>query len=256
MKNGDQQYSVKQLAALAGVSIRTLHHYDEIGLLKPASRTEKGYRYYQNGELLRLQQILFYKTLGYSLEEIKPILDKEDFDLITALQSHKVVLQERVDNMNKLMVTIDKTISELKNQEGMITDKEMYDGFSPKEISSRKSETKERWPEESVHVEKKIREMSKTAWSDTKQEGDEINLWLSNLIHKPVNDIEVQKVIQLHFHHLNKFYAVSEERYRALATMYLEDERFKAHYEGVKPGLATFLHQGIQQFCDNGMKVV
>ncbi len=184
------------------------------------------------------------------------MLNTEDFDLITALQSHKKVLQRRVVDLNKLMITIDKTINELKNQEGMISDKEMYEGFLPEEVATIKAETKERWPKESLQVEKKIKEMSNTAWSDTKQEGDEINLWLANLMHKPVHDVEVQKVIKLHFDHLNKFYAVSEERYRALATMYLDDERFKAHYENVKPGLATFLNQGIQQFCDNGMEVV
>lgn len=256
MKNGNQQYSVKQLSELAGVSVRALHHYDEIDLLKPSYRSDKGYRFYQREELFRLQQIMFYKTLGYSLDKIKSILDTKDFDLITALQSHKRVLETRAVDLNKLLETIDKTINELKNKEGMITDKEMYEGFRPEEVASIKEETREKWPEESVEVESRIKEMSKSAWRETKQEAEEINLWLSNLMHKPVADVEVQKVIKLHFQHLHRFYEVSEERYRGLATMYVEDERFKAHYDKVKPGLAEFLNKGIHQFCDNGMEVV
>lgn len=256
MENGDQQYSVKQLSALAGVSIRALHHYDEIDLLKPALRSEKGYRYYGRTELLKLQQIMFYKTLGYDLQGIKRILDADDFDLITALQSHKKVLQNRAVALNKLMSTIDKTINELKNKEGMITDKEMYEGFRPEEVESIRAETKEKWPEESVIVENKIKEMSKAAWKDTLQEAEEINLWLANLTHKSPDSKEVQEVIKLHFDHLHKFYEVSEARYRGLADMYVSDERFKAHYDKVKPGLAEFLNKGIHQFCDNGMEVV
>lgn len=256
MENGNRQYSVKQLSALAGVSIRALHHYDEIDLLKPALRSEKGYRYYGKTELLKLQQIMFYKTLGYDLESIKRILNTDDFDLITALQSHKKVLESRVVDLNKLMSTIDKTINELKNKEGMITDKEIYEGFQPEEVESIKAETKERWPEESATVENRIKEMSKAAWKDTLQEADEINLWLSNLTHKSPKSTEVQEVIKLHFDHLHKFYEVSEARYRGLADMYVSDERFKAHYEKVKSGLAEFLNKGIHQFCDNGMEVV
>ncbi|MBO3698295.1 MerR family transcriptional regulator [Fabibacter sp. E12] len=246
---------MKQLSVLAGVSIRTLHHYDDIGLLKPAARSDKGYRFYRREELFRLQQIMFYKTIGYGLEEIKEILDNENFDLITALRSHKKVLKDRAVHLKKLMTTIDKTINELKDKEGMITDKEMYEGFQPEEVESIKKETIERWPDEAPQVEERIRNMSKQAWKETKQEAEEINLWLANLIHKPVDHIDVQKVIKLHFDHLNKFYEVSEERYRGLAEMYLQDDRFKAHYESVKPGLAAFLNKGIHQFCDNGMEV-
>ncbi|OEK00075.1 hypothetical protein BFP97_00450 [Roseivirga sp. 4D4] len=255
MEKGHQQYSVKQLSQLAGVSIRTLHHYDEIGLLNPAKRSEKGYRFYGKEELFKLQQIMFYKTLGYGLGEIKSILNDEGFDLITALQSHREVLKKRAVHLDKLMVTIDKTINELKNKEGMITDKEMYEGFDPKEVEAIKTETADRWPDEAKETEHRIKSMSKAAWKETKQEAEEINLWLSNLMHKPVEDVEVQKVVKLHFEHLHRFYEVSEEHYRGLAEMYVEDDRFKAHYDKVKPGLAEFLRKAIQQFCDNGMEV-
>lgn len=255
MGNGNQRYSVKALAKLAGVSVRTLHHYDEIGLLSPAERSDKGYRHYQKAELFRLQQIMFYKTLGYELAEVKQILDKESFDLITSLRFQQEELRKKSKDLNQLITTIDKTIKELKNKEGMITDQEMYEGFSAEEAKSMQKEARVRWGEEVDLSHENIQQMGKQGWKDTKQEAEEINLWLANLIHKPVNDIEVQKVISLHFQHMNKFYKVSEERYRGLANMYVEDERFKAYYDKVKLGLASFLNKGIHQFCDNGMKL-
>lgn len=255
MENDNQLYTVKSLAKLAGVSVRTLHHYDEIGLLSPAERSEKGYRYYQKVELFRLQQIMFYKTLGYELAEVKQILDKESFDLIASLRFQKEGLKQQSANLNQLITTIDKTINELKNKEGMITDKEMYEGFSDEDAQSMQQEASERWGNEVDTVHENIKQMSKQGWGETKQDAEEINLWLANLTHKPVADIEVQKVIKLHFQHMNKFYEVSEARYRGLADMYLQDERFKAYYEKTKTGLASFLSQGIHQFCDNGMKL-
>lgn len=255
MDNDNQRYTVKSLAKLAGVSVRTLHHYDEIGLLSPAERSEKGYRYYRKAELFRLQQIMFYKTLGYELGKVKQILDKESFDLITSLQFQKEELRKKSDNLELLITTIDKTISELKNKEGMITDEEMYEGFSAEEAQSMQKEARERWGGEVDAVHQNIKQMSKQGWSETKQEAEEINLWLANLIHKPVDDVEVQKVVQLHFQHMNKFYEVSEARYRGLADMYVQDDRFKDYYERVKPGLANFLNRGIHVFCDNGMRL-
>ncbi len=114
-------YSVKKLAKLAGVSVRTLHHYDQLGLLKPSLRTEARYRLYGEKELLRLQQILLYKELDFSLQEIGDILDKADFDLLEALQSHKTALQSRRDRLGVLLTTIDKTIQKLKGEELIIS---------------------------------------------------------------------------------------------------------------------------------------
>ncbi len=256
MENGNHSYSVKELSKLAGVSVRTLHHYDEIGLLSPAYRSEKGYRFYERPELFRLQQIMFYKTLGYELAEIKNILDDNGFDLVKSLRFQRKQLMKKQANLEELIATIEKTIHEIKSQEGMITDKEMYEGFSKEEANQMRMEATERWGDEVSQVEQRIKEMGKKEWSETKQEAEEINLWLSNLIHKPVTDIEVQKVIMMHFEHISKFYDVSEVRYRGLADMYVADERFKAHYDKVKPGLAEFLNKGMHQFCDNGMKVI
>ncbi|MBS1271813.1 MAG: HTH-type transcriptional activator mta [Candidatus Marinimicrobia bacterium] len=123
-----KQYTVKELAKLAGISVRTLHHYDEINLLKPAERTHKRYRLYGEDELLRLQQILFYRELDFPLEEIKAILDAPDFDTVEALKEHKSALISRKKRLEKLLTTIDKTIAKMEKGSKMIYE-ELYDGI-------------------------------------------------------------------------------------------------------------------------------
>jgi len=129
-------YSVKQLSKLAGVSVRTLHHYDRIGLLKPAFRSEKGYRFYERAELLQLQQILFYKELDFPLKEIGEIINNPNFDLITALEFHKNQLKLRSTRLAELLATIEKTIIELKTKNEVMKDNEIYKGFTAEEVKS------------------------------------------------------------------------------------------------------------------------
>ena len=113
---------------MAGVSVRTLHLYDEIGLLKPSIRTEKKYRLYGKAETIRLQQILFYKVLGMPLKEIAEILDDPQFDPIKSLENHKKVIQQKQEQLTTLLKTIDKTINHLKN-ETMLSTEELYEGL-------------------------------------------------------------------------------------------------------------------------------
>jgi DNA-binding transcriptional MerR regulator len=122
-------YTVKQVAAMSGVSVRTLHFYDETGLLKPAHVGANGYRFYEEPQLLTLQQILFYRELGFELKQIKRILGRRDFEIAAALQSHRKVLQKNLTRTRTLMETIDKTIQHLKGTKKMKS-KEMFAGFS------------------------------------------------------------------------------------------------------------------------------
>jgi DNA-binding transcriptional MerR regulator len=122
-------YTVKQLAAMSGVSVRTLHFYDETGLLKPAYHGANGYRFYEEAQLLTLQQILFYRELGFELKQIKRILGRADFEKFAALQSHREVLQENLARTQTLIETIDKTIQHLKGTKKMKSE-EMFLGFS------------------------------------------------------------------------------------------------------------------------------
>jgi DNA-binding transcriptional MerR regulator len=122
-------YTVKQVAAMSGVSVRTLHFYDETGLLKPAWHRANGYRFYEEPQLLTLQQILFYRELGFELKRIKEVLGRADFEKVTALQSHRKVLQQNLTRTRSLIETIDKTIQHLKGSKTMKV-KEMFAGFS------------------------------------------------------------------------------------------------------------------------------
>ncbi|MBI2947673.1 MAG: MerR family transcriptional regulator, partial [Verrucomicrobia bacterium] len=120
-------YTVKKVAAMSGVSVRTLHFYDEVGLLKPAYLGANGYRYYEEPQLLTLQQVLFYRKLGFELKQIKKILSRPDFDKVTALESHRKVLRKNLADTRRLIQTIDKTIEHLKGTKKM-KGKELFVG--------------------------------------------------------------------------------------------------------------------------------
>lgn len=122
-------YTVKQVAAMSGVSVRTLHFYDEAGLLKPAYCGANGYRFYKEPQLLKLQQILFYRELGFELKRIKRILGRRDFEKIAALESHRKVLEKNLTRTHRLIETIDQTIEHLKGTKKMKSE-EMFAGFS------------------------------------------------------------------------------------------------------------------------------
>src|SRR5436853_823410 len=121
-------YTVKQVAAISGVSVRTLHFYDETGLLKPAYLGANGYRFYEEAQLLALQQILFYRELGFELKQIKRILSRANFEKVAALRSHRKVLQKNLSRTRTLIETIDKTLQHLKGTKTMKT-KQMFAGF-------------------------------------------------------------------------------------------------------------------------------
>src|SRR5687768_16870249 len=125
-------FTVKQVAAISCVSVRTLHFYDEVGLLKPAYIGANGYRFYEEPQLLTLQQILFYRELGFELKEIRRILGRADFEKIAALQAHRKVLRKNLDRTETLICTIDKTIEHLKGKKKMKS-QELFAGFDPKE---------------------------------------------------------------------------------------------------------------------------
>ena len=121
--SAEMAYTVKQVAAMSGVSVRTLHFYDETGLLKPAYHGANSYRFYEEPQLLTLQQILFYRELGFELKEIKRILDRPDFQNVAALESHRQVLEKNLTRTRSLIETIDKTIQHLKGTKKMKNEK-------------------------------------------------------------------------------------------------------------------------------------
>src|SRR5580704_9144210 len=125
---GNMAYTVRRVSGLSGVSIRTLHFYDEVGLLKPAYVSASGYRYYEEPQLLTLQQVLFYRELGLQLKEIKSILGQADFEKATALESHRSVLEKKLARTQTLIATINKTIEHIRGTNKMSSE-EMFAGF-------------------------------------------------------------------------------------------------------------------------------
>jgi len=147
-------FTVKQLSKLAGVTPRALHYYDEIGLLKPSQVGDNGYRYYEEEALLRLQQILLYRELDMPLEKIKRILGRPDFDVSSALEGHKAELHKRISRLEKLLNTVDYTITHLKGKEEMAK-KQLFAGFSDEQQAAYEKEAEQKWGPEHVQASNK-----------------------------------------------------------------------------------------------------
>lgn len=246
-----ERLTVKQLAQTAGVSVRTLHHYDKIGLLKPGIRAESRYRYYGNQEALRLQQILLYREMGLELSAIREILDDPDFNVVEALKSHRVALQEQRKRLQTLLRTIDTTILSLEQKRETMDYRELYKGFTAEEAEAYRKEAQERWGKEVIEEShNRLLRLSKNEWEELMAFGEQLNEQLAAQV--GVSDpasAEVQQLISLHFDFIGKHFDVTREIYRSLGEMYAEDERFHAYYDKYHPKLAEFLRDAIQAFC-------
>jgi len=252
-----KHYSVKQLASLAGVSVRTLHLYDEMGLLKPSVRTEAGYRLYEEKELLRLQQILFYKELDFPLKDIGDILDDPGFDRIRALESHRVALLARKDRIDNLLTTIDKTIQHLKKGDIMLSHEELYKGLPKEKAEGWRKEARERWGKDAVErSEMQLLTMTredlaglKTAFADNWKK-------LAMLSHRDPASPEVQEAVQLHYGHIRQFWGTANESdpqwkaYKCLGEMYTQDERYTIIDGQPNAAFAEFLCRAINHFVE------
>ncbi|MDD5189713.1 MAG: MerR family transcriptional regulator, partial [Dehalococcoidales bacterium] len=189
------QYTIKQLADTAGISVRTLHYYDEIGLLSPEYRTESGYRYYGEESALKLQQILFFRELGFSLEEIKKIITNPDFDIRQALVSHRELLQKRAAKIQELLLTIEKTMKKLKGETTMSI-KDYYQGFSDAQIEEYRQEVKQRWGERTLaESESKALGMGKEKFAALQLEGAKIFQAIADNMSKGHDSPEIQELV-------------------------------------------------------------
>ncbi|MBC9798383.1 MerR family transcriptional regulator [Sinomicrobium weinanense] len=244
-------HSVKRLAQMAGVSVRTLHHYDHIGLLKPSVRTTAGYRMYGKDGLLRLQQILFYKELGFKLSEIREVLDDPEFDLVQALQMHKYRLSEEKKRISTLMTTINQTISNLKNRK-MIKPEDLYRGLPKEQAETWRKEAREKWPNQVKHGEEQLLKMSRDDFKAL-QDGFKANIEkLASLSSKDHTSAEVQTEIRRHYEYVMRFWGNPEgsraEGYKGLGDLYVQDERY-TEVEGVpNPAFGRFLQKAMHYF--------
>ncbi|MEM6768844.1 MAG: MerR family transcriptional regulator, partial [Bacteroidota bacterium] len=228
-----KHYSVKEVSSLSGVTVRTLHHYDKIGLLTPRRRAESGYRYYGEEELLRLQQILFYKELGFPLKEISELLDDPDFDLLTALESHRKALEERQERISTLLNTIDYTISEFQQEKIMKDPKKLYEGL-PKEFGTTyREEAIDKWGKEAIEqAEEALLTLSKEDFQGLKQELEAVTASLFKAQGEAPEGKTVQKLMVRHYAVIRAFWGTSAkedpqaEAYAELGTLYVHDERY------------------------------
>jgi DNA-binding transcriptional MerR regulator len=242
-------YTVKAVSDLAGISIRTLHYYDEIGLLKPAETNPSGYRIYTEEDLERLQQVLFFRELDFSLLEIKEILHSPDFDRRRALLDHKQMLLQRQERMARLIASVDRTLAAMERGIQM-DEKELFDGFEP---SQYEEEVKQRWGGTKEYAEsaERTKRYTKADWTVIKQEMQDISGGVAGLMDRSPADPAVQEWVRKWHQTINdRFYTCSLEIFRGLGDMYVQDERFTANYEKVKPGLAQFMRAAMHAYCD------
>lgn len=243
------RYTVKQLADLAGVTKRTLHYYDEIGLLRPASHGNNGYRYYDEDAVLWLQQILFFRELGFSLDKIKSTIDRQDFDPLLALEGHKRALLEQVDRINCLIETVDKTIKYLRGEIDM-NKRDFYTGFDEEKQKQYEQQARERFGEETMAKTKDWNAYTPEEKNDILAKGYEINMGIVANMYRGYDSPEVQYWIGRWHNAINTyFYACPLEIFEALGHTYYEDPEFTSFYEKIHPGLAVFMEEAMTRYC-------
>lgn len=241
-------FTVKQISRLAGVTPRTLHHYDAIGLLKPTRVGSNGYRYYGEESLLRLQQILFYRELDLPLEDIKNIMGRHDFDVLGALKSHKEALNKQAARLQRLVETVDHTIDYLKGKTDM-SNKALFQGFTEEEEKKYTEEAMQMYDPETVKASvKKWKAYTAAEKERIGAEGQSIYLDLTAAIAKGPASAEAQDGIRRWRKHIEYFWVPNDEQLAGLAGGYNEDPRFRAFFEKIHPQLAGFIRDAVDVY--------
>lgn len=247
-------YQVKQIAKLVGISARTLHYYDQIGLLKPAQVTESGYRLYDVEDLEKLQQIMFFKELDFPLKAIKDLLENPDFDKREALMAHRELLMIKRNRMDQMIDTIDGSINAMNGGKEM-SKKDMFKAFDKTEIEAYKEkyadEVRSKYPKETVNeCSEKTKNYTSDDWSNIQEEGDKLFHRLAQLMEASPDDAEVQKLIEAYRTYISEnFYDCTLEIFSGLADLYVQDERFTKNIDQHGEGLSEFLRDAIQYYC-------
>ncbi|MFC1791169.1 MerR family transcriptional regulator [Gemmatimonadota bacterium] len=245
-----KRLTVSQVARVAKVTVRTLHHYDELRLLVPSERSGKGYRLYSPDDLQRLHQILLFRELGFGLDGIREVLEAPAFDLAKALRAQGELLKERVNRTQTVIQAVESAIQALEGGKAMDAEK-MFDGFEGFEDSEHEEEVKERWGETDAYKEsmKRAKIYSKEDWARIKAEADEIKGRLAELFsagHR-AEDEESMDAAEAHRLHIDgSFYPCSHQMHVGLGQMYTADPRFIEHYDKRAPGLAAFVEAAIR----------
>ena len=249
--------SVKEVAAISGVSVRTLHYYDQIDLLKPSVRTKAGYRLYDEKELLQLQQILFFRELDVSLKQIGQMISNVDFDMVEALAQHKQSLKKRKARIERLLSTIDNTIDHLKEKRRMKDLKELYEGLPKEYGTTLRNEAINKYGKDTIE------ESEKNLMIEGKQKFVQFTAELNSVIDdlfeirtlKPEHEM-VQEVINKHYQIIRKLWGTSnqkdtqKEAYSGLGKTYEMDERYLQRNGMAQPEFAKFVAASMKLFAD------
>ena len=245
-------YTVKQVAKLSGVSVRTLHHYDDIGLLKPDSVGANGYRYYGKDELLRLQQILFHRELGFPLDEIRQVLDAPDFDRAAALKAHKARLEAERKRYRRLVKTIDMTLAELEGERQM-DDKDLYKGFMPEKQAEYEAWIGERYGKDKVEASKaRMKGWQAADFQALQADFEKLEAGMAKALTDglPADSAAVQAIMRGWATWIGRTWGRTPtgEAFAGLGQLYQSHPDFRARYDGRAAGLTDYLAEAMRIF--------
>jgi MerR family transcriptional regulator, thiopeptide resistance regulator len=241
-------FTVKQLSKIADITPRTVHYYDEIGLLKPSQVGDNGYRYYGEQEVLRLQQILLFRKMDVPLDEIKALLDSPSFDVNRILLEHKQALTQKIAQLNQIVQTVDETMRYLKGEKSM-TKKQLFNGLSEEQQAEYSKEAEQKYDPEIVKASnKKWKQYSEAEKQRIGDEGNQIYADLLAAMPEGEASPKVQAIIERWRRHLSYFWTPNPEQLLGLADLYNEDPRFKANYDKIHPDLAEFMRKAVKVY--------
>ena len=242
-------YSVGELAQLAGVSIRTLHHYDHIGLLTPTRRTASGYRQYSPADVARLHRILVYRELGFDLAGIAAILDDPAADGRTHLQRQQVLLEAQLGRLRRMLAGVEAMMGASQDGYNLSPDElqEVFGGFDP---AVHEAEAEQRWGDTEAYRQSRRRaaRYDKRQWLEIRNEAERIEAELADAMRQGLvpDSPAAMALAEAHRQHIQRwFYDCSHAMHRGLGELYVADPRFAAHYEERSAGLSTWLRDAI-----------
>lgn len=250
-------YQINEISQLAGVSVRTLHHYDKIGLLVPDKQISNGYRIYTQDHVKRLQDIIFFKTLGFKLSEIGEMLTLDGYDRLFILNKHKSAIELRMNHLKKVLEAIDKTIDDEKGDYKM-SDKERFESFDMDAIDKHreayKEETEAKYGGTDAYKQsqKKTKGYKKEDWKRVTEESNTIYKAFYELKNMgvPASDEKATELVVAWQDYITRnFYDCSKEILSGLADMYVMDQRFKDNIDANGEGIAQYMHDSIKYFC-------
>jgi DNA-binding transcriptional MerR regulator len=248
------EYTVGEVARLAHVSVRTLHHYDRIGLLPPSGRSAAGYRQYREADLRRLQQILFYRQLDFGLDEVAKILADPDAGIDDHLRRQHRLVREQVTRHRALLRAIEREM-EARKMGIALTPEEQFEIFGTDKLGEYAEEARQRWGDTDAWKQSQRRSASYTRedWIQIKSEADENIRGFAAAIQagEPATGSIAMDLAEAHRQHLSRwFYDCGLDLHRGLAQMYIADPRYSASYDEIAPGFSRYVHDAILANAD------